>query len=224
MTGSTSASLEYVTDDFCVARLASALGDARARALFMRRAQNWQKLFDPETGFIRPRRANGVFLEGFDPDTLAPHSEVPWDKSAQAGFEEGNTWQYTWMIPHNYRGLFAAVGGDAEVTRRLDKFFTKLVGWGQPFFNIGNEPSFVSPYAYTFAGSPWRTQETVRRIMFEIYKTTPGGLPGNDDLGARAASSSKASTQTRSRRTAKSPGTRARRRGSRRATHGSIHG
>jgi predicted alpha-1,2-mannosidase len=187
MTGATSASLEYVTDDFCVAQLAAALGDDRTRAAFMRRAQNWQTLFDPEIGFIRPRRANGVFLEGFDPDAVLPHSEVPWDKSAQAGFEEGNTWQYTWMIPHNYRGLFAAVGGDEEVTRRLDRFFTKLVGWGQPYFNIGNEPSFVAPYAYAFAGSTWRTQGTVRRIMDEIYRPTPAGLPGNDDLGATSA-------------------------------------
>jgi predicted alpha-1,2-mannosidase len=187
MTGATSASLEYVTDDFCVAQLAAALGDERAHATFMRRAQNWQDLFDPEIGFIRPRRASGVFLEGFDPDAVAPHSEVPWDKSAQAGFEEGNTWQYTWMIPHNYRGLFNAVGGDAEVTHRLDRFFTKLVGWGQPYFNIGNEPSFVAPYAYTWAGAPWRTQQIVRRIMTEIYKPTPQGLPGNDDLGATSA-------------------------------------
>jgi hypothetical protein len=125
-----------------------------------------------------------VFIEGFDPDSLAPHSEVPWDKSSQAGFEEGNTWQYTWMIPHNYRGLFDAIGGDAEVTRRLDKFFSRLVSWGYPNFNIGNEPSFVAPYAYSFAGAPWATQKTVRRIMTEIFKTKPGGLPGNDDLGA----------------------------------------
>jgi predicted alpha-1,2-mannosidase len=187
MTGATSASLEYVTDDFCVARLAAALGDERTRSAFMRRAQNWQNLFDPEIGFIRPRRADGVFLEGFDPDAVLPHSEVPWDKSAQAGFEEGNTWQYTWMIPHNYRGLFNAVGGDAEVTRRLDKFFTRLVGWGQPYFNIGNEPSFVAPYAYAFAGSASRTQGTVRRIMNEIYRPSPAGLPGNDDLGATSA-------------------------------------
>ena len=187
MTGATSASLEYVTDDFCVARMASALGDASNAAAFMRRAQNWQTLFDPEIGFIRPKRASGVFLEGFDPDAVLPHSEVPWDKSAQAGFEEGNTWQYTWMIPHNYRGLFNAVGGDAEATRRLDRFFTKLVGWGQPYFNIGNEPSFVAPYAYAFAGSASRTQGTVRRIMNEIYRPTPAGLPGNDDLGATSA-------------------------------------
>src|SRR5205085_786291 len=72
-------------------------------------------------------------------------------------------------------------------TRRLDRFFTKLVGSGQPYFNIGNEPSFVSPYAYTWAGAPWRTQAIVRRIMTEIYKPTPGGLPGNDDLGATSA-------------------------------------
>jgi predicted alpha-1,2-mannosidase len=187
MTGATSATLEYVSDDFCVAQLAAALGDAQTHADFMRRSQNWQTIFDPETGFIRPRRASGVFLEGFDPDALAPRSEVPWDKSAQASFEEGNTWQYTWMIPHNYRGLIAAIGGGAEVTRRLDRFFTKLVGWGQPYFNIGNEPSFVSPYAYAWAGAPWRTQATVRRVMNEIYKPTPAGLPGNDDLGATSA-------------------------------------
>ena len=148
MTGATSASLEYVTDDFCLAQFAAALGDTRTQDVFMRRAQNWQDLFDPEIGFIRPRRSSGVFLEQFDPDSLSPHSEVPWDKSSQAGFEEGNTWQYTWMIPHNYRGLFAAIGGDAEVRRRLDKFFNRLVSWGYPNFNIGNEPSFVAPYAY----------------------------------------------------------------------------
>ncbi|HWW76936.1 MAG TPA: GH92 family glycosyl hydrolase, partial [Pyrinomonadaceae bacterium] len=187
MTGATSASLEYVTDDFCVARFAAALGDEQTRRVFMRRAQNWQRLFDPETGFIRPRRPSGLFVEGFDPDKLTPRSEVPWDLKAQASFEEGNTWQYTWMVPHNYRGLFDAVGGDAEVVRRLERFFTKLVGWGEPYFNIGNEPSFVSPYAYTWAGAPWRTQKTVRRIMEEIYKPTPSGLPGNDDLGATSA-------------------------------------
>ncbi|HJQ31634.1 MAG TPA: GH92 family glycosyl hydrolase [Pyrinomonadaceae bacterium] len=187
MTGATSASLEYVTDDFCVAQFADALGDEQTRQTFMRRAQNWQRLFDPETGFIRPRRPSGLFIEGFDPDRLTPRSEVPWDLKAQASFEEGNTWQYTWMVPHNYRGLFDAVGGDAEVVRRLERFFTRLVGWGEPYFNIGNEPSFVSPYAYTWARAPWRTQATVRRIMEEIYRPTPAGLPGNDDLGATSA-------------------------------------
>jgi predicted alpha-1,2-mannosidase len=182
-----SVTLEYATDDFCIAQFARSLGDARTHASFMRRAQNWQNLFDAESGFIRPRRPNGVFLEGFDPDAVLPKSEIPWERLNQAGFQEGGTWQYTWMVRFNYEGLFASIGGTAEVSRRLDKFFTKLIGWGHPYFNIANEPSFASPYAYTFAGDPSRTQATVRRIMAETFNATPGGLPGNDDLGATSA-------------------------------------
>lgn len=182
-----SVTLEYATDDFCIAQFAKSLGDTKNHNIFMRRAQNWQNLFDAESGFIRPRRENGVFLEGFDADAVLPHSEVPWDRLNQAGFQEGNAWQYTWMIPHNYKGLFQAIGGKTEVERRLDKFFTELTEWGRPHFNMANEPSFVSPYAYTFAGSPWKTQATVRRIMTETFKSSPDGLPGNDDLGATSA-------------------------------------
>lgn len=182
-----SVTLEYANDDFCIAQFAKSLGDTKNHNVFMRRAQNWQNLFDAEIGFIRPRRENGVFLEGFNPDAVLPHSEVPWDKLNQAGFQEGNTWQYTWMISYNYKGLFQAIGGKAEAVSRLDKFFTELNGWGRPHFNMANEPSFVAPYAYTFAGAPWKTQSTVRRIMAETFKATPDGLPGNDDLGATSA-------------------------------------
>ncbi|MBA2334849.1 MAG: glycoside hydrolase family 92 protein [Blastocatellia bacterium] len=184
---SASVTLEYATDDFCIAQFARSLGDAKTHNAFMQRAQNWQNLFDAEIGFIRPRRENGVFLEGFDADDVLPRSEVPWDKNNQAGFQEGNSWQYTWMLPYNYKGLFQAIGGNAEVTHRLDRFFKELTGWGRPHFNMANEPSFVSPYAYTFAGSPWKTQQTVRRIMTETFKAAPDGLPGNDDLGATSA-------------------------------------
>jgi predicted alpha-1,2-mannosidase len=184
---SASATLEYVTDDFCIAQFAKEVGDLKTHAEFMRRAQNWQKLFDAEIGFIRPRRADGTFIAGFDPDKVQPKSEVPWERLNQAGFQEGNTWQYTWMIPFNHEGLFSAIGGDQEVVRRLDLFFTELTGWGKPYFNIANEPSFVSPYAYTFAGAPARTQATVQRIMAEAFNATPGGLPGNDDMGATSA-------------------------------------
>ena len=185
--GPASVTLEYANDDFALAQFAQALGNIRNRRTLMRRAQSWQSLFDAEIGFMRPRQVNGVFLKGFDAEALLPHSEVPWEKGNQAGFQEGSTWQYTWMIPYNYRGLFQAIGGDAEVVRRLDKFFTRLSGWGTPYFNIANEPSFVAPYAYTFAGSPSRTQKVVRRIMTETFNATPGGLPGNDDLGATSA-------------------------------------
>jgi putative alpha-1,2-mannosidase len=88
------------------------------------------------------------------------------------------------MIPFDYPALFKAMGGEAQVEPRLDKFFTKLRCWGEPCFNMENEPDFVTPYAYVFAGMPWKTQELTPRIAKETFKTTPEGLPGNDDLGA----------------------------------------
>jgi putative alpha-1,2-mannosidase len=88
------------------------------------------------------------------------------------------------MIPFDYPELFHRIGGDQEVSTRLDKFFSKLVCWGEPCFNMANEPDFVTPYAYTFAGMPWKTQEVVTRIEQQTFKTSPDGIPGNDDLGA----------------------------------------
>jgi putative alpha-1,2-mannosidase len=100
------------------------------------------------------------------------------------GFEEGNTSQYTFMVPFDYPALFAAIGGEDKVIPRLDKFFVKLRCWGEPCYNIENEPDFVVPYAYVFAGQPWKTQEVVTRISREDFNVTPAGIPGNDDLGA----------------------------------------
>ena len=102
----------------------------------------------------------------------------------QMGFEEGNTYQYSFMIPFDYPALFAAMGGDKVVEPRLDHFFTALRCWGKPCFNIENEPDFVTPYAYVFLGKPWKTQEVVTRIGQETFKAAPDGIPGNDDLGA----------------------------------------
>jgi predicted alpha-1,2-mannosidase len=178
-----SVTLEYASSDFAISRFAAALGDHPTAARLLRQSQNWRNLFDPETRFIRPRTSDGKFLQGWDPDRLLPHLQN-WDKADQLGFEEGSTWQYSWMIPHNYAGLFRAMGGNDAVIPRLDKFFQKVVGWGLPNFTVANEPDFVAPFAYLWAGAPWKTQEVIDRIRREAFNTTPDGLPGNDDLGA----------------------------------------
>jgi predicted alpha-1,2-mannosidase len=180
---STSITLEYASADFAVSRFAAALGDSANAARLLRSSQNWRTLFDSETGFIRPRTADGKFLAGFDPATLSPH-HVHWDQTSQLGFEEGSTWQYTWMIPHNYAGLFQLMGGNQNVLPKLDKFFQKLSGWGVPNFTVSNEPDFCTPYAYVWTGNAWKTQEVVDRIRRETFTAKPDGLPGNDDLGA----------------------------------------
>jgi predicted alpha-1,2-mannosidase len=181
---SASRTLEYASDDFAIAQLAKALGDERTERRFLNQSENWKNLLDPETKWIRPRNSDGTWLAGFDAEKSLPkrgNVPVPTD---QMGFEEGNTYQYSFMVPFDYPALFDAMGGKAAVTARLDRFFTKLRCWGDPCYNIENEPDFVVPYAYVWAGQPWKTQEVVTRIAKETFKTAPDGIPGNDDLGA----------------------------------------
>lgn len=179
-----SLTLEYAAADFAVAQFAKNTGHETESEAFLKRSENWKNLLDHESGWIRPRLSDGTWLPGFDAELSLPKTKVSWDKLDQEGFEEGNSYQYTFMIPFDYPDLFSAIGGDDKVIPRLDKFFLKLRCWGEPCFNIENEPDFVVPYAYVFAGLPWKTQEVVTRIGREVFKSTPDGIPGNDDLGA----------------------------------------
>ncbi len=181
---SASRTLEYVSDDFAIAQLAKALGDERTERRFLNQSQNWKNLIDPETKWIRPRNSDGTWLEGFDAEKSTPKRRDNPKSSDQAGFEEGNTYQYSFMIPFDYPALFDAMGGKDTAIQRLDKFFLKLRCWGEPCYNIENEPDFVVPYAYLWAGQPWKTQDVVTRIAKQTFKAAPDGIPGNDDLGA----------------------------------------
>ena len=181
---SASRTLEYASDDFAAGQFAKALGDTKTAEHFLTQSENWKSLLDPETRWIRPRKGDRSWLEGFDAERSLPkrgNVPVPTD---QMGFEEGNTYQYSFMVPFDYPALFTAMGGENAVTTRLDHFFVKLRCWGEPCYNIENEPDFVVPYAYVFAGQPWKTQEVVTRIGATTFKAAPDGIPGNDDLGA----------------------------------------
>ena len=179
-----SLTLEYASADFAVAQFAKALGHPDQYTAFVKQSENWKNLLDPSTGWIRPRLADGTWLPGFDAERGLPKKTRGWDTVDQQGFEEGNTYQYTYMVPFDYPALFEAIGGEDKVIPRLDKFFLKLRCWGEPCYNIENEPDFVVPYSYVFAGQPWKTQEVVTRIGKETFKAAPDGIPGNDDLGA----------------------------------------
>lgn len=112
----------------------------------------------------------------------------PFDPADMCGYVEGNGAQYLWMVPHDLPGLIALMGGDDAAVARLDHLFAELnAGTDRPHFYIGNEPEHGTPWTYNAAGAPWKTQETVRRIMTEAFRTGPGGLPGNDDLGSTSA-------------------------------------
>ncbi|HET6502636.1 MAG TPA: GH92 family glycosyl hydrolase [Amycolatopsis sp.] len=163
--------LEYTSADFSIAQLAQRLGDTATYQEFSRRAQNWQNLYNPGTGYLQPRNADGSFT-------------TPYDPASPSGWVEGNGAQYSWMVPYNVAGLTAAFGGNQAVVSRLDTFFTQLnAGTTQPYAFLGNEPTLQTPWFYDFAGAPYKTQQIVQRVENELYNPNPEGLVGNDDLG-----------------------------------------
>ena len=171
---SAATTLEYATADFSIAQFAArALGDRATYDSFMTRSGNWRNLLNPRSGQIEPRFEDGSFVPRYD-------------NLRGAGFAEGNSIQYTWSVPQDPAGLFAAIGGRAEAVSRLDRFLRTLNGGpGATHANhalLGNEPNLNVPWLYDWAGKPYKTQAAVRRAL-RLYDTSPGGYPGNDDLG-----------------------------------------
>ena len=168
--GSASTMLEYVSADFAIGQLAGRIGDASTAELYLRRAQYWRNVFESGSRYVQPRRADRTF--------------PPFTPTQQNEYVEGNAAQYTWMVPHNHRGLFDAMGGNAAVLPRLDAFFAELnAGPNVARAYLGNEPSHNTPWMYAYAGAPYKTQDVVRRALTTLFRATPDGLAGNDDLG-----------------------------------------
>jgi predicted alpha-1,2-mannosidase len=186
--GSPSVALEYETADFALAQFARAHGDTATYREMMRRAQLWTKIFDPQTRYIRGRWRDGSWLPGFDFERQVYDPKLPWRPESHKSYVEGNAVQYTWMIPHNMRALIDRIGGNDVAIKRLDSFFTEFnAGPNRPYFFIGNEPVFPVPWAYNYLGAPWKTQAITRRVLLELFTPDPGGIPGNDDLGATSS-------------------------------------
>ncbi|WP_405889550.1 GH92 family glycosyl hydrolase [Streptomyces sp. NBC_00133] len=182
--GGAAETLEISGADFALSQLATAAGRKQTAQTFAERAQWWQNSFNaaahPSGGYIANRKADGSWVTGFTPAT-------------GNGFVEGSAAQYTWMVPHNAAGLFAAMGGKDKAVDRLDSFFHNADGsWafsgsGGEKSELDNEPSINVPYLYAYAGQPYKTQETVRAAMRKLWSTEPQGIPGNDDLGAMSS-------------------------------------
>lgn len=175
--GGASSTLEYASRDFAAAQFARAMGDEDEYRILRARSTYWQNVLHPG-GLIQTRLPNGEF-------------QLPLAKPGEGSnkfYVEGNAEQYTWMVPHDARTLFDLLGGNAAVIARLDRFFSNLnAGMDDPNFYMGNEPSFATPWMYNWAGAPARTAAVIRRIIDEEFTTLPGGLPGNDDLGATSS-------------------------------------
>jgi predicted alpha-1,2-mannosidase len=184
-----SITLEYAYDDWSIFALASNTGNAEIARKYKERALNYRNVIDPLTGFARGRLANGEWKNGFD--ALNIHTE---------GFIEGNSWNYSFYVPHDINGLMKTMGGEKRFLNRLDSLFTMElpVHYYEENEDIteegilgnyvhGNEPSHHIPYLYAWTSQPWKTQYWIREILNKMYKNNINGLCGNDDCGQMSA-------------------------------------
>jgi len=186
---SVSKTLEYAYDDWCIARIAGKLSKKDIAAAYGHRAENYKNVWDAKSGFMRARLSDGTFIKDFDPlDT------------GQAGYIEGNAWNYSLYVPQDPAALVVMNGGAAKFAVHLDSLFTMQLP--DKYFEHtedisrdgiignyvhGNEPSHHVAYLYNWVGQPYKTQQRVRMILNAMYKPTPNGLGGNDDAGQMSA-------------------------------------
>jgi predicted alpha-1,2-mannosidase len=198
--------MELAYDDWCIAQLAKELGKNDDYELFMKRARNYENIWDPETEFMRPKKADGTFLpelNGYTQEiveTEEGHSYYKYFDPLLVGrrpnrhYTESNAWQYIWSVQHDVHGLINLFGSNEKFTKKLDTFFTmdpttslpKYVGVvgtiGQ--YVHGNQPSHHVAYLYNYAGQPWKTQYWSRKVMDQLYRPGPAGICGNEDMGS----------------------------------------
>ena len=187
---SVSVTLENSFSDWNIANLAAVLGKTEDKALFLRRAGNFENVYRKDKGFMWAKDKNGNWIDAMDP------------KSAGREFiTENNAYTYNWLVKHDLRGLIDLMGGRDRAEEKLDQLFREDLGaakfnfWktqpdasglvGQ--FVMGNEPSFHIPYLYNYTGAPWKTQKRIRMLLDTWYTDNLFGIPGDEDGGGMAA-------------------------------------
>ena len=185
--------LEYATADFSLSRMAAALGKTTDAAKYASQAQNYRKLYDAQSGWMRGRNQDGSWATPFNP--------LKWGDA----FTEGNALHYSWSVMQDVRGLIDLMGGRRKFVDRLDSIFTTPPlfddsYYGQTIHEIremqiadmgqyahGNQPIQHMTYLYDWAGAPWKTQFHVRDVMKRLYSSAPDGYPGDEDNGQTSA-------------------------------------
>jgi predicted alpha-1,2-mannosidase len=177
--------------DFCIAQVAHALNRTEDAALFEKRSNGWQYLYDDQTRFLRGKHHDGRWLEDFDP--------IRWGDP----YVEGSAWQHRWDVPHDPEALMKAMGGPKYFAEQLELMIAQ-----PPNFHVGsykseihemsemaavpfgqyahsNQPVHHVLYMFAVAGRSDRLQYWVRRVLIELYSVD--SFAGDEDTGAMSA-------------------------------------
>ena len=178
-------------DQWCLSRIATALGKTEEAAHYLQCSYNYRNLFNPTTSFFHPKDKDGRWIEPFD-------YRFPGGMGAREYYGENNGWVYRWDVPHNIADLINLMGGGNEAfIANLDQMFREPLGRSKYEFyaqlpdhtgNVGqfsmaNEPSLHVPYLYNYAGQPWKTQKRIRQMLRTWFRNDLMGIPGDEDGG-----------------------------------------
>ena len=186
--GVVSKTLDYAYDDWCVGQLALAIGKTEEGEAFVKRSMNYRNVFHPELKYVVRRNRNGEWDKNFD-------------LFSNQGFIEGNSWQYSWYVPHDIEGLIELIGVElfnerleegfakSEKHRFAAHVFDRTMGQSAEFYiNHGNEVNMCTPFLFNYSGKPWLAQKWSRAILDSYYGSTPfHGWEGDEDEGQMAA-------------------------------------
>ena len=186
-------SLEYAYADFTIAAMAEKMNKSKISKRFYKQSENYKKLFDPESKWMRGKNEDGTFQSPFNP--------LKWGDA----FTEGNSLHYSWSVFHDIQGLINLMGGDVEFTKMLDTVFTMPPKFDDSYYGFtiheiremqivnmgnyahGNQPIQHMIYLYNYAKQPWKAQDKVREVMKKLYAATPDGYCGDEDNGQTSA-------------------------------------
>ncbi|MDN6194753.1 MAG: glycoside hydrolase family 92 protein, partial [Alkalibacterium sp.] len=182
--------LDNEYSDFCIRQIAKKLNKKEIEQEYTKKALNYQRLFDKETGFMRGKNAEGDFSEQFVPED--------WGYD----YTEGSAWQNALAFYHDNQGYAELLGGESPFLNHLvelansDPFFeignygkeihemseSAVGGFGQ--IAISNQPSFHIPYLYAYAKKPEYTQHIVKQLCSHAFSNDFSGFPGDEDNGS----------------------------------------
>jgi predicted alpha-1,2-mannosidase len=200
--------LETAYDDWCMSEWARVLNKKEDYQYFLKRAHNYENVFDKRIGFMAPKSEDGNWV-------LDPKEYSPIWSGGQGGREyytEMNGWIYTFHVQQDVAGLINLLGGREKFVDKLNLLFQdQFEGYNNPpepfrgsgkyLFHAlfpdqtgligqyaqGNEPSFHIPYLYNYAGEPWMTQRRLRDIMKIWFNPGPLGYSGDEDNGEESS-------------------------------------
>lgn len=186
----TAAAYDYWT----LSQLARFVGKDSEAMEYLKKSYDYRTLFNYQTGFFHPKDDAGKFIEPFD-------YELSGGLGARDYYDENNAYTYRWDVQHNPADLIYLMGGKEKFIENLNETFRTPLSrskWefysqlpdqsgnvGQ--FSMANEPSLHIPYLYNYAGAPWRTQRSIRKLISSWFRDDLMGVPGDEDGGGLSA-------------------------------------